>query len=134
MNKIRERGIVDECRFAASRSSGAGGQNVNKVNSKVELRFAVRSSQKLSSREKELILKRLDHRVNGSGEIVLVCQQTRQQKQNKQLVISRLLSLLEGALKVSKIRKATKPPHSSKERRMKDKRIRSLTKANRQVV
>ena len=123
--------LVSELIFKAVRSSGAGGQHVNKVSSKVELSFNLKSSKGLNSIEKERILKRLSNRLTKENVLVLQCDESRSQHKNKALVIKRFFLLIENALKVPKIRRKTKPKRSAIEKRIKSKKRAALKKVNR---
>ncbi len=123
--------LFREIRFKAVRSSGPGGQHVNKTSSKVEVSFAIQSSDALTNSEKIRLLKKLASRVSSEGTLMLSCGETRSQHRNKTIVIERLVALLEENLKVSKIRKKTKPSKSAIERRLKTKKGRALKKTNR---
>lgn len=114
--------LIREFKFKALRSSGAGGQHVNKVSSKVELSFAVDSSLGLSTSEKELILSKLRNRLSQENVLIVQCDNSRSQHKNKVLVIKRSLQLIEDALKVPKKRKKTKPGRAAVEKRLKSKR------------
>ena len=92
--------IIQELEFKAVRSSGAGGQHVNKVATKIELYFNVRNSNALSYPEKERIKMNLSNRINREGVLLLQCDKSRSQYRNKELVIKRFLELLESSLKV----------------------------------
>ena len=117
-----ERDFSSEFRFSASRSGGPGGQNVNKVSTKVELRFHVTRSNLLSEEEKEMILDKLKSRINAEGELVLASQSERSQLKNKEKVIERFYILITKALTPEKERKHTKPSKASKEKRLKEKK------------
>lgn len=121
--------IIRECVFKAVRSSGAGGQHVNKVSSKIELTFDLLKSRGLSKCEKELLQKRV--KLTKEGFLVLQCSESRSQHKNKDLVIKRFLELLEVNLVVSKKRKPTKRSRSSVLKRLKNKNIRKGIKTNR---
>ncbi|MBS9461382.1 aminoacyl-tRNA hydrolase [Flagellimonas sp. 389] len=129
MNKEQ---ILRELNFKAIRSSGAGGQHVNKVSSKVELSFSLEASQGFSKVEKSQILRKLETRLTKDGVLILQCDEARSQHKNKQLVIKRFFSLLKKALEVPKKRKPTKPSKSSIEKRLKSKKMDSSKKMNRQ--
>jgi ribosome-associated protein len=128
---LKERDFSPEFIFTASRSSGPGGQNVNKVSSKVELRFDVQQSRLLTDEEKEIIQTRLASKITSTGEIILVSQSERSQLSNKEKVIERFYALLAKALTPVKKRKPTKPSKSVKEKRLLDKRLLSEKKARR---
>ena len=124
--------ILRELNFKAIRSSGAGGQHVNKVSSKVELSFSLETSQAFSDQEKRRILRKLETRFTKEGILILQCDEARSQHKNKQLVIKRFFSLLKKALEVPKKRKQTKPSKSTIEKRLKSKKMDSSKKINRQ--
>ncbi len=113
--------IIHELQFKAVRSSGAGGQHVNKVSSKVELNFDVDNSKFLSKSEKERLYKKLEHRLTKEHMLLLQCDETRSQHKNKELAIHRFIELIESALVVPKKRRTTKPSKSSIEKRLKKK-------------
>lgn len=126
-----ERDFLGELHFSASRSSGPGGQNVNKVSTRMEVRFHVASSALLSDAEKELVAEKLASRINLAGELVLVSQTKRSQLQNKEKVIEKFYMLLTRALTPRKKRTPTKPSRASKEERLEAKRQQSEKKERR---
>jgi ribosome-associated protein len=123
--------ILSELNFKAVRSSGAGGQNVNKVSSKVILTFDLKASQALSDEEKALIETKLTDRLTSDLILILNCDEDRSQLKNKAIVIKRFLDLIKKALVVAKPRKATKVPKGVIKKRIKDKKNLSEIKANR---
>lgn len=123
--------LISELSFKALRSSGSGGQHVNKVSSKVELHFNVENSKILSEEQKILLLKKLKTRLSGNNELVLQCDESRSQHKNKELVIKRFFEIIEKGLIVPKKRKPTKILKSAIRKRLKSKRIRSEKKAER---
>lgn len=123
--------LISELSFKALRSSGSGGQHVNKVSSKVELHFNVENSKILSEEQKILLLKKLKTRLSGNNDLVLQCDESRSQHKNKELVIKRFLQIIKKGLIVPKKRKPTKIPRSAIRKRLKSKRIRSEKKAER---
>ena len=125
----REDDLLKELTFSTSRSSGPGGQNVNKVETKVELRFSIMLSKVLSDVEKRTVLQKLKNRINSNGELVVTAQTSRSQLQNKQIAIQRLLTLLNDTLKPKKKRIATKPTKASVKRRLESKRKHSEKKS-----
>jgi ribosome-associated protein len=123
--------VKSEINFKAVRSSGAGGQNVNKVASKVVLTFALNNSQGLTEEEKELLKIKLGSRLSSDFTLILNCDEDRSQLKNKTIITKRFFDLLKAALIVPKARKATKIPRSVIEKRIKSKRNTSLIKLNR---
>ena len=123
--------IISELSFKAVRSSGAGGQNVNKVSSKVVLTFDLNASKALSDEEKELLLSKLTSRLTSEAILILNCDEDRSQLKNKTIVVKRFLDLITKALIVPKKRKPTKIPRGAIEKRIKAKRNLSEIKRNR---
>ncbi len=123
--------VLSELKFKALRSSGPGGQHVNKVSSKVELLFDVGASAGLTDMEKERILKKMGGRLNKQHLLLLQCDETRSQHKNKEIVVKRFLELITKALQVAKKRKPTKPSKSSVEKRLNAKKIVSRKKSSR---
>lgn len=121
----------DELVFKASRSSGPGGQNVNKLNTRVTLFFDAGNSSSLSPEQKQRILKRLATRADKNGVIRVVSQKFRTQKANRMAAIERLQELLREALKSRPVRRKTRVPHAAKQRRLQEKKHRSLLKQQR---
>jgi ribosome-associated protein len=132
--ELRDRNFQDEFVFQASRSSGPGGQNVNKVSSKVELRFNITNSALLSDDEKIIIGEKLINKINKSGELVLIAQTDRSQLKNKEKVIEKFYMLLEKALTPQKKRHKTKPTKASIEKRLVSKKVKSLIKSARKDI
>ena len=120
--------LLSELEFSASKSSGPGGQNVNKVNTQVELRFSVMDSEFLTEEEKELIFIKLKNRINSLGELILVSKAERSQLRNKEIVINHFFSLLEQTLTPAKKRVKTKPGPAANKKRLKFKKIKSEKK------
>ena len=116
-------GLLSELTFSYSRSSGPGGQNVNKVSTKVEVRFNVAASSVLSENEKSLILEKLANRIASGGELIIVCQSERTQGGNKEKVVEKFLELIKKALTPRKKRKPTKPSLAAREKRLEEKRL-----------
>ncbi|WP_431166603.1 alternative ribosome rescue aminoacyl-tRNA hydrolase ArfB [Tenacibaculum halocynthiae] len=121
--------LFRELTFKATRSSGAGGQHVNKVSSKIELSFDIKNSIGLSSREKELLSKNLAHRLTKNHFLILFCDDTRSQHRNKELAIKRFIELIKLNLIRPKSRRPTKPTKNSVKRRVDTKKKNSLKKA-----
>ncbi|MAD96381.1 MAG: aminoacyl-tRNA hydrolase [Flavobacteriaceae bacterium] len=120
--------LLQELQFKAIRSSGSGGQHVNKVSSKVELTFDLENSLGLSEREKVLLKQRLASRLTNEHILILQAGTTRSQHRNKQLVIGRFLSLIKDNLKTKKKRKATRPTRASVTKRLDTKQRNSVKK------
>ena len=120
-----------ECVFKTSRSSGKGGQHVNKTETKVSLRFDIAVSMLFTDDEKERIFCRLSAYITDNGCLKLDCDEQRSQLKNKQAVINRAIKLLDKALVVAKPRKASKPTKASIEKRMEEKRKTALKKTAR---
>ena len=114
--------IISELNFKAVRSSGSGGQNVNKVASKVVLTFDVNKSEALSNEEKQIIKSKLASRLTVDSVLILNCDEDRSQLKNKEIVIKRFLEIIKKGLVIPKIRKATKIPKSVIRKRIKDKK------------
>ena len=110
--------LIKELNFKAVRSSGAGGQHVNKVSSKVELTFDLENSKELSNKEKELLLKNLATKLTKENVLILQCDESRSQHKNKEIVINRFIKLLTKGLVRPKKRKPTKPSKSSIKKRL----------------
>lgn len=123
--------ILTELSYKAVRSSGAGGQNVNKVSSKVVLTFDLKNSFAFGEEEKELALTKLKSKLTLEGILILNCDEDRSQLKNKEIVTKRFLELIKKSLVVPKERKATKIPRSVVEKRLKDKSSQSEIKQNR---
>jgi ribosome-associated protein len=113
------------------RSSGPGGQNVNKLSTAVELRFDARSSPSLPDEVRERLLARRDRRITLDGVVVISAQRFRTQDRNREDARQRLVELLQKALEVPKPRVASKPTRASKERRLTSKRERANVKRTR---
>ncbi|SFS63315.1 alternative ribosome rescue aminoacyl-tRNA hydrolase ArfB [Lutibacter maritimus] len=124
--------IIHELNFKAVRSSGAGGQHVNKVSSKIELIFDLQNSSELTDDEKILLTKNLQSKLTKENVLLLQCDESRSQHKNKEIVIKRFLELIKNGLKVPKKRKATKPTKSSVEKRIEKKKNIALKKVLRQ--
>ena len=129
--ELKHRNFESEFIFSTSRSSGPGGQNVNKVNTKVELRFNLYSTKLLSDFEKTLIFKKLTKRINSDGELILVSQSERSQLMNKNSVTEKFYDLLAKALTLPVKRRSTSPTFTSKVKRLETKRKRGSIKKSR---
>lgn len=125
--------VASELEFVTSRSSGPGGQNVNKVNTKVTLRWPVVASVILSSEERETITQKLASRITLEGELVISAQDKRSQLQNKEAVLAKLDELLTKAFVKKKKRKATKPSKGAVQKRIESKKKHGEKKKMRRV-
>jgi len=126
--ELKDRIAESEFKFLTSRSSGPGGQNVNKVSSKVELHFNFQSSPGLSDREKELISFKLGSRINSEGDLIVRSQSERSQLRNRNKAVERMLILISDALTEKPDRKPTVPTKKSRTDRLDEKHKRGLIK------
>ena len=131
MYNIRDTDFSSGWKFTTSRSSGKGGQNVNKLSTKVELHFEYLNSSLLSEEQKSLITDRLGNYINKEGVLKIVSQEDRSQLMNKRNTIERFYELLEKAFKKKKKRIPTKRSKQSKLKRLKAKKILSEKKKTR---
>jgi len=123
--------IISELSFKAVRSSGSGGQNVNKVSSKVVLSFDLNASEALTEDEKTRISTKLATKLTSDSLLILNCDEDRSQLKNKAIVTRRFLEMMEKALRIQKKRKPTQVPKAVIEKRLKDKSVASEIKQNR---
>lgn len=123
--------LITELQFKAVRSSGAGGQNVNKVSSKVVLSFDLHRSTALSDEQKALAELNLSARLTNDKILILTCDEDRSQLKNKEIVTRRFVKIIEAALIIPKKRKPTKVPKSVIKKRLKDKKNLSEMKQSR---
>jgi ribosome-associated protein len=119
---------LSELQFRTSRSGGPGGQNVNKLETRVELLFDLANSQSIPQNLRQRLLANLSIKLDSSGILRIVVQDSRSQWKNKQLAIEKFTALLKSALVIRKKRIATKSTKASKENRLQRKKIRSETK------
>ena len=117
--------------FKASRSSGPGGQNINKLNTKVAVIFDIEKNNCLKAEQKETILKKLSGRLTKDKKLIISSQKFRTQKANRDSAVQKLCQTLQDALKKPKTRKATKPTMTAVEKRLKQKKLKSLIKQQR---
>lgn len=122
---------ADELAVAFSRSGGPGGQNVNKVSSKVELRWRPAATRALSALDRDLVVAKLAGRLTTDGDLIVVSTLTRDQLQNRADALTKLAAIVRGALHRPKPRKKTRPSRGAKERRLRAKRARSEIKRGR---
>jgi ribosome-associated protein len=125
---------TSELHFRFARSSGPGGQHVNRSATQVELLFDVAHSPSLSEAQRQRVLNRLRSRIDQEGILHLVSQETRSQLRNREEVVERFQMLMREALRVPKRRLPTRPTQASRERRLKEKRRRSEIKRDRRPV
>lgn len=131
--KHPEKVFIEEMEFSASRSSGPGGQHVNKVNTKVEIRFNIENTKLLTDEEKILLHQNIGNKINKAGELIIVSEEFRSQTKNRQSAIEKFFKLLTKVLSPLKKRIATKPSVSSKMKRRDDKKMLSAKKQNRKI-
>lgn len=123
--------LLNEVSWKAVRSSGPGGQHVNKTSSKVVLTFNITDSSILSDEEKQQLGKKLQSRITTNNELVLECSETRSQHKNKELVFERFKEVITTGLRKPKKRKKTKPTKASKFKRLREKKQQSEKKMDR---
>ena len=133
---ITERLIIPlgELQFKFSRSGGKGGQNVNKVETKVELLFDVRRSPTLNGNQRELIMTALGRRIDSLGVLRIVAQDSRSQWKNREIAVKRFVELLRRALRPRKKRIATRHSAGSREKRLTAKKHRGSLKRSRKML
>jgi ribosome-associated protein len=126
--ELKERKLENEFVYSTSRSGGPGGQNVNKVSTKVELRLSLVLTSQFSLAEKEILFKKLKNRINNEGELIIVSQSERTQLMNKKAVTEKFYELVSKALTVQAKRRSTIPTFTSKLKRLESKRNRGAIK------
>lgn len=120
--------LLSSCEYKTSRSGGKGGQNVNKVSSKVELVFDILSTTLFTEEEKQKLQIRLEGKLDSEGKLHVISQVSRSQLENKKIAGEKLFIMLEKALQDPKARKATKPSKASKEKRLTEKKKSGIIK------
>jgi ribosome-associated protein len=133
MNFTKEE-LQRDVQYKTSRSGGKGGQNVNKVSSKVELLFSISNSQLFTDEQKELLFSKLQSRLNRDGALQVVCEEERSQYLNKEKALEKLSVILIKALHQPKKRKASKPSKASVAARLDNKRKAAIKKINRRFT
>ena len=123
--------LQKEVVYKTSRSGGKGGQNVNKVASKVELLFSIEGSLLFSDDEKQRLTEKLGGRLNKDGLVQIICDEERSQYLNKAKAIERLMNIFVRALAIQKPRKITKPGRQAKAKRLEEKKLNAAKKADR---
>lgn len=131
MKPLNERPLKKELTFKTAKSGGAGGQHVNKTDTRVMLRFDVEASEQLTKSEKKRIRNKLANYINSEGVLLTESDETRSQYRNKELAVNKFYELLRGALKRRKRRIRTKPTRLSKEKRLQSKKKRGEKKQTR---
>ena len=126
--------IQNEVELKTSRSGGKGGQNVNKVETRVEARFHIAGSKLFTDEQKEILFKKLQHKLSQHGYLIITCNEARTQLENKQKVLQKMNQLLNLALVEQKKRVKTKTPKAVIEKRLESKRRNSETKSLRRKL
>ena len=129
--KFSKEDLLKEVTFKTSRSGGKGGQNVNKVSSKVELNLNIKLSALFTEEQKLYIFQKLANRINADGVLQIITEEERSQLNNKQRSLEKFQILISNALYQAPKRKATKPKRSSIEKRLRDKQLNAIKKINR---
>ncbi|GAA5039979.1 aminoacyl-tRNA hydrolase [Marivirga lumbricoides] len=133
-DKIKNKSFEPEMDFSATKSSGPGGQNVNKVNTRIALRFNIPESALLSDEEKALLMKKLKSKITQEGVLIIEAQEKRSQLQNKTIAIQKFYELLTKAFTKKKKRIATKPSKTADKKRLESKKQHAEKKANRKKL
>lgn len=120
-DQLNEEEVAREVRFKATRSSGKGGQHVNKVSTRVEAYLDIPAAECFSSEQKDLLLEKLGGKLSQAGVLQVTSEEERSQLMNKERALKKMLALLEKALKPRKPRKATRPGRAAIEKRLREK-------------
>lgn len=120
--------LISECSFRSTTSGGKGGQNVNKVATRIELYFSVKNSRVLDERSKEMILSRFPSRISADGILRVVASSERSQYRNRKAAIGKFREMMEKAFRKQPKRKATSVPKHERESRLRKKKLRSELK------
>ncbi len=123
--------LKKELKIKAIRSSGSGGQHVNKVSSKIELTLNINESKVFNTEQKKRLIEKLKSRLTKEKTLIIYCENTRSQHRNKEEAITRLFNIINTALLIPKSRKLTKIPRAIIKKRLKNKKLRSERKASR---
>lgn len=134
VRKVSATLLINEIHFSFTRSSGAGGQHVNKVSTKVVLKFDVVNSAILTDDEKGILLEKLKTSLTNNGLVLITSQEKRSQLQNKEVALEKFNTLLTKAFYKKKKRKATKPGKGAVEKRITSKKKNSEKKSNRRLI
>ena len=129
--ELSVKNLLKEISFKTSRSGGKGGQNVNKVSSKVEMNLNISESLLFTDQQKQILLQKLANRINSEGMLQIITEEERSQLRNKQKSLVKLQHLIKNALYQPAARKATKPKRSAIESRLKSKHMNALKKISR---
>ena len=124
----------NELVFKASRSSGPGGQNVNKLSTKISAEVDITNCSFLTDEQKEIVLRKLAARLTKDNRLIVESQKFRSQKANRDFAVEKLTKIIENSLKKPKKRRPTKPTKTSVEKRLKSKKLKSLLKQRRRKI